>query len=232
MRTRILHPPTLARLLLLASLAVPIEALAQAPLRFDVGRAEAAVTGRDSDASAPSLQESAPGLKSESTALTLSLVSTLVPPGAGIALMASEDAGGYGNDATAEIGAIVAGSALYFGPAIGYWYGGASGRGWKGVGLRFGVGAATTLGALAICGGERCGIWGDDDGAATGAALLVLAGGGFILGSAIYDIAKVKSHVREANDEKLRRSGVELSLAPTLSPAGGGTAGVVGRIRF
>jgi len=231
MPNRLPQISTRAGLLLLLFPAVPIGALAQAPARVDLGPA-GVPTGPGVEAFRRGRQESVPGLKSESTALTLSLVSTLIPLGAGIALMASEDGSSYGNDATAEIGAILAGSALYFGPAVGYWYGGASGRGWKGVGIRFGVGAATTLGALAICGGDRCGIFEDDDGATAGAGLLVLAGGGFILGSAIYDIVKVKSHVRTANEEKLRRSGVELSLAPTLSPAHGGTAGIVGRLRF
>lgn len=224
----LLHRTRLACLVLCLVPGLRGTTLAQEPERPGPRLTEYDVAAEpDTDAPGPASAD----LKSESTALTLSLASTLAPLALGIALIAA-DGDDYDSGSTGEIGAVLAGSALYFGPAVGYWYGGAAGRGWKGVGIRFAVGAATTLGALAICGGDRCSIWGDDDGATAGAGLLLLAGGGFILGSAIYDIAKVKSHVRKANEEKLQRSGVELSLAPTLSPAGGGTVGIVGRIRF
>ncbi len=108
-------------------------------------------------------------LKSESTALTLSLLSTLAPVALGIRVgLAGSDSG---DGAADDIGAILVSSGLYFGPAV-----------------------------------------------------------GVILGSSIYDIAKVKSHVRAANDEKARRAGAGISLVPRISPANGGTVGLMGRL--
>ena len=130
-------------------------------------------------------------------------------------------------------GAILVSSGVYFGPAVGYWYGGASGRGWMGTGIRVGTGLAAGLAIVAICGDDNCGIWDDgDEGAVVAASLLALAATGVILGSAIYDLAKVKSHVRKANEEQLRDSGASLLVLPVVSPANGGTAGLVAEVRF
>ncbi len=171
-----------------------------------------------------------PGLKSEETALWLSLGSTAVPLVAGIALAAAADDEGTG------AGPLIASAGLYFGPAVGYFYGGAAGRGWKGVGIRFGTGLVTALGVVAICGGadgENCSIFdsSDDDNLAA-ASIVALAGLAAITFSAVYDIAKVKSHVRQANQKKLSRTEPALSLAPVVSPVGGGTVGIVGQLRF
>jgi hypothetical protein len=178
------------------------------------------------------LQENAPpNLKSEDRALWLSLGSTLLPMGAGALMLAASDDG----SSLATVGALLMGSGLYFGPAVGYWYGDAAGRGWKGVGIRFGTGLLTSLGVLAICGGDggdNCNIFdSSDDASVAAASILMLAGLGVMAFSAVYDIAKVKSHVRKANDEK-RRHVPQLSLFPVVSPANGGTAGLAGRVRF
>ena len=172
----------------------------------------------------------APNLKSEQTAFWLSLGSTVVPTAAGLILGASAEDEGTG------AGPLLAGAGLLFGPAAGYAYGGATGRGLKGVGIRFGVGLVTTLGVLAICGGddgENCNFFdsGNEETVAA-AGFLALAGMGAIVFSAIYDIAKVKSHVRRANQRKVAESSPALSVAPVVSPSGGGTVGIVGRLRF
>jgi hypothetical protein len=172
-----------------------------------------------------------PILKSEDTALWLSLGSTLLPMGAGALMLAASDDG----TALGTAGALLMGSGLYFGPAIGYWYGDASGRGWKGVGIRFGTGLLTGLGVLAICGGnggENCDVFdSSDDASVAAASILMLAGIGVMAFSAVYDIAKVKSHVRKANDQK-RGHAAQLSVVPVVSPANGGTAGLVASVRF
>ena len=172
-----------------------------------------------------------PILKSEDTALWLSLGSTLLPMGAGALMLAASDEDGT----LGTVGALLTGSGLYFGPAVGYWYGGAAGRGWKGVGIRFGTGLVASLGVLAICGGnggENCNFFDSkNDDTVAAASLLMLAGLGVMAFSAVYDIAKVKSHVREANDEK-RRHAAQIAVAPVVSPANGGTAGLVASIRF
>ena len=172
-----------------------------------------------------------PNLKSEDKALWLSLGSTLLPMGAGALMVAASDDG----TSLETVGALLIGSGFNFGPAVGYWYGGAAGRGWKGVGIRLGTGLLTSLGVLAICGGtggENCNVFDSDNGDSVAAASIVmLAGLGVMAFSAVYDIAKVKSHVRKANDEK-RRQAPQLSLVPVVSPANGGTAGLAGRVRF
>ena len=161
--------------------------------------------------------------KSEGTASLLSLTGTLLPIGLGVAMAASDDQSGAGT--------LLIGTGLYLGPAAGYWYGGASGRGWKGVGIRFGITGAAILAIGGICSGDNCNIFGDDGGALGAAMIVALGASVAIVGSAIYDIANVHRHVRNYNQE-LRRRRARLSLAPIASPAHGGTFGVVGQVRF
>lgn len=176
-------------------------------------------------------EAAAPDLKSDDTALWLSLGSTLLLGAAGATMIALDDSEGTLGTA----GALIASTGIYFGPAVGYWYGGASGRGWKGVGIRFGTGLLTGLGVLAICGGnggENCSVFDSGDEASVAAAsILMLAGLGVITFSAIYDIANVKSHVRRANEVKSGDS-ARLSVVPVVSPANGGTAGLYARVSF
>ena len=166
-----------------------------------------------------------PGLKSEGTATLLSLAGTILPIGLGVAMAASEN---QGSDDQGGAGGLLIITGLYFGPAAGYWYGGASGRGWQGVGIRFVMTFVAGLAIASICSGDNCDIFGDDS--AFGAAAIVGLGASVaILGSAIYDIAVVRKHVRNYNQRLL---GARLSLAPIASPASGGTFGVVGQVRF
>ena len=167
-----------------------------------------------------------PGLKSEGTASLLSLAGTLLPIGLGVAMTASDD--------QSAAGALLISTGLYFGPAAGYWYGGASGRGWKGVGIRFGTAFAAVLAIGVICASRTC-VFGDvDDGTIAAAVIVALGASVAIVGSAIYDIANVDRHVRNYNQglraDRQRRP--RLWLAPIASPARGGTVGVVGQVTF
>lgn len=171
-----------------------------------------------------------PALKSEKTALTLSLATTVLPVALGGVMMALGDA----ESGVSTAGSLIAGLGLYLGPATGYWYGGASGRGWKGFGIRFGTALAAGVALYAICvgGDSDCSIAVEDEGTTAAAGVVALAATGVILFSAIWDIAKVKSHVRKANDEKLAEHGARLSVIPVLNPLDGGSAGLVASIRF
>jgi len=115
-------------------------------------------------------------LKSENKAFNLSLWSTLIPT---ITIVAS------------PLGLIA-------GPSMGYFYGGAPGRGWLGIGIRTaGVGGMiVSFAASWDCSGSECG---------TGLAFFTL-GAAITVGSAIYDIATVKSIVRKHN-QSLRKTG-------------------------
>jgi hypothetical protein len=150
--------------------------------------------------------------RSPRAAQSASLWGTVLPAAAGIGMFAA----GTENP--------LVGVGLYFGPALGYWTGGVSGRGWGGIGLRLGIGTAGVLGAYAFCGdGWSC----ENEGAAT--AVLVGAIGG-ILTSAIHDISTVDDRVAERNERLRAGGGVDVSVAPTVSPAHGGMIGLVGRI--
>jgi len=216
---------------------IPAVRLAASPVQAEASRLMIR-SGLRTDAQitfAPTQETMAPDLKSEHTALWLSLGSTLLPLAAGGVMIAASDAeGSEGSLSTA--GALLVSSGIYFGPAVGYWYGGASGRGWKGVGIRFGTGILAGLGVLAICGGndgENCDFFeSGNEGSVAAASVVMLAGMGVIAFSAIYDLARVKSHVRKANEDKLRDSGASLSVLPVVSPANGGTAGLVAQVKF
>jgi hypothetical protein len=159
----------------------------------------------------------------------LSLASTLGPIGL---VWAASAAGADGTTASAL--ALMATAGVVVGPAVGYWTGGASSRGWKGVAIRLGVGVGGTLAIAGICSGDNCPIFGDDDGATAVAALVALAAAGVIVGSAVADVSHVRRHVRQRNERILfeRERRARLSLAPVVSPVNGGTFAVVGRIGF
>lgn len=102
----------------------------------------------------------------------MSLAAFLVPVVAGIVVIAPDDA---------SDGAVTAGRVLFFsgsvlGPAVGYWLGGAAGRGWLGVGIRAAITGATFAAV-------------DDDYGASSAAAV---GSLLLLGHAAYDVVRVK----------------------------------------
>ena len=180
-------------------------------------------------ASAPAEVEEVPAFKSGSTATLLSAAGTVVPAALGLVLLTTSETGGSNPD----FGALLFSAGIYFGPATGYWYGGASGPGWKGVGIRVGISLATTLGMLAICSGGGCDIFSADDGAMTAATVVGIAGLGAIAASIIHDIGGVNGHVKRHNAEvATRQSRPRLSVAPVVTPQGGGTIGVAATMSF
>ncbi len=161
-------------------------------------------------------------------ALQLSLLGTLLPVTSGILLIAAGD-----EDTGSPVGALLFASGLYLGPALGYWTEGSAGRGWKGVGVRFGTGLTSALLATAICAGGGCDMFGNDD--AMGAASAVLLVGSVVtLISAGIDIASVKGTVDRRNETILveREQKASLRLLPIASLADGGSFGVSGTISF
>lgn len=167
------------------------------------------------------------GMKSESTATLLSFAGTAIPITLGMVLSSSE-----GGNSTA--GLLLFTYGMYFGPATGYWYAGASGAAWKGVGTRVGITLAGSLAMTAICSGGGCDLFGDDDAmAAAGVVgLVTLAATAY---SMIRDIAGADNQVRNYNAElaaSQQQESPRLTIAPVLSPADGGTVGVFGRLRM
>lgn len=139
----------------------------------------------------------APGPRRESAAaLQLSLWSTIVPTLAGAALWLpalapnwSEGGGGTGGPVA---GAALTAGGLLIGPSLGYFYGGAAGRGWRGLGIRAAIGGIMTRSFTADAPD-----W------------VPFAGGAAVVASAIWDIASVKRTVTARNASRPR-----LTLAP------------------
>jgi hypothetical protein len=100
---------------------------------------------------------------------------------------------------------ILAGTTI--GPSLGYFYGGHPGHGLAGIGIRL-AGEGIMAGAFAIS-------WNGGNGADEGAVWVVAmfcSGAGILAGDAIYDLAHVKTSVRNHNLAKHKAS---LSLGPT-----------------
>jgi hypothetical protein len=170
------------------------------------------------------------GMKSEDTATLLSLAGTAVPITLGILLANSDDDGG-----ASSLGLALVSYGVYFGPATGYWYAGASGAGLKGTAVRLGISVATVGITAAICSGDACNIFGEDDGATTAAGIVSLVAIGAFTYSMIRDIAGADNQVRRHNAElaaSQEQQAPRLTIAPVLSPADGGTVGVFGRLRM
>ena len=145
-------------------------------------------------------------LKSPGTALELTLTGTLFPIAALIVGLSQ------GEDALGLAGLI----AMPIGPSLGFFYGGASGRGWLGIGIR-------TLGFAMSIGGAAWN-WKDGD----SGDILILGGMVAYVSSCLFDILTVKSVVREHNMELQRKS---LSIAPVFSPKSR-TAGLQVQLSF
>lgn len=159
---------------------------------------------------APTPQVAEPDGMTPGTAATVSLLATAVPTALGYA--------------SRSPGLTMAG--LLVGPATGYWVGGAPDRGWRGVGIRAG---ATLVGSVVVAAA-----WGDDwtpSGGATAAGLGFL---GVLTYLVVDDISEVDDVIATRNGERAAaaRQRASLDLAPVVSPTNGGTAGLVGRLRF
>jgi hypothetical protein len=129
--------------------------------------------------------------KSETTALMLSLSGTVIPVGLAVAEVF-------------EPRWVITG--IFVGPSLGYFYGGEPGRGLKGIAIRGGVATASVLVGAEL----GLDIWGDG-----GGWWVVLAGTAFVVGDAIYDVARVRSTVRKHNEKLQARS---LGIVPTYPP--------------
>ncbi len=123
--------------------------------------------------SADSVDSVAVALKSPSTALTHSLIGTLVPLPT----------------------IVLTFPGIIFGPSLGYFYADMSGRAWTGIGLRA-VGVGGMASSFVICGWD-CG---PGQKGYDAAWAVFIAGGALAVGSAIYDLATVKPNVRKHND--------------------------------
>lgn len=133
--------------------------------------------------------------KSEKFALTLSLVGTIVP----FSILVSR--WGVGQSAARTWVSI---GGMFIGPALGYFYGGISGRGLPGIGVR-------SLCILSVIGGTYL-AWKDYTPLAFP---LVFGGIAVFFISSIRDIASVSRKVREHNEE-IRN--IALSIAPIIIP--------------
>ena len=113
-------------------------------------------------------------------AFRTSLIATVVPVGAGVAVMAATGLEGDG----AVAGYVLATVGASVGPALGYWQKGDEARGWAGAAGRL----ALTWGSLVLAAAELgdCDFWTCNF---DNASLIVLAGHGLAVTWAVSDIA-------------------------------------------
>jgi hypothetical protein len=148
-------------------------------------------------------QALAPRGRSPQSALRIGLAATLIPVTAGLLT--------WDANRDPSTAALVITGGVILGPAVGYWSAGMSGRGWKSLGLRAALALGSFASGMAIC-GWSCSV-GDANydlawtGVATGSGL-----GAF---SAWYDLARMKSNVRQHND---RRATQRIAIMPTFDP--------------
>jgi hypothetical protein len=135
-------------------------------------------------------------LKSEKTALLLSLFGTLGSYGL-IAIAASAD------EASALGYLGLTGS--FVGPSLGYFYGGLAGRGLSGAMARL-AGMGGVVGGFAM-------LW-EDENERLGIALMIV-GGSTVIVSTVSDIIGVRRAVRKRNN---RVQGLSLNVAPVIVP--------------
>jgi len=124
-------------------------------------------------------------IKSERTAVTLSLIATLVPIAAGAAIWSAEQPDPL-------FGPIVMGGSFLVGPSVGHFYIGKPGGLW----LRLGIAVGATAAGLAA--GASTGGW-------EGLTVFVVAigiGAGVIVIDGVYDIIRLPTAVRNHNAQR------------------------------
>ncbi|OGC91795.1 MAG: hypothetical protein A2W25_03505 [candidate division Zixibacteria bacterium RBG_16_53_22] len=142
-----------------------------------------------------------PEPKNPSTALALSVGATIIPIATGLARIENDD-GTW----------LIAIPGVFVGPAVGYFYGGCTGRGMQGILTRTAIGALGLIVASQAANG-RSGM------ESIGAGVAVIGAFSVIIGvDAIYDIAVVQKTVKEQN----RRKTLSLSLIPNFFPESDG----------
>lgn len=129
--------------------------------------------------------------KSPGRALALSVAATVTPFVLDLVSCASDDDVMFCADPDSPQYWLMPFS-IGLGPAVGYWHGGASRRGWQGVGMRALIATGAVLVALAADSG-------DDIGPSDQSSALLIGGAAALGAATIYDIVRIPHHVREAN---------------------------------
>jgi hypothetical protein len=168
-------------------------------------------------ASADSTSDAKP--KSKRTALTRSLIWTLVPVAVGGAMMLHgqrispigfSQSNGQTDDIETLAGLAIGSAGIVLGPGAGHSYARKMGRFWGGVAIRGAAAALTVVLAPSSSSGSSSLSSLDDQ--IMQVVIAFVVGGTICLGSAIYDIATVGTSVDGYNDEHSLRS---LTLRPT-----------------
>ena len=153
--------------------------------------------------SAGSDVEELPGIKSERSALLLSVLGTATA--AACAPLVFESSG---SDAA---GFVLVG-ALILGPSLGHFYAERPGPAFAGIGIRLLAGAGVALGALAD----------GSEGGATSTSNAIAAAGVIVGGASIlWDIARAPHSARIHNDQ-VRQGGISIGITPSAGPTGMG----------
>lgn len=143
---------------------------------------------------------------SPAAAQRASLLGFVVPVVAGIALVAPENA----SDGQVAAGGLAFFAGAVLGPALGYWTGGAAGRGWTGAGIRAGL---LTLMTLSVAG---------EDTYTSGVDAVLGIGFLALIGHGTYDVVRVRPVVGER----------QARLAVAQAPAWTGRTGLGLQLRW
>ena len=166
------------------------------------------------------------GLPSPNKAVSLSMVSTMLPVAAGFVVWATQKPehpdeyyGGYFTnhhyrDYNRTLHLVLIATGVMFGPSAGYMYGDCGNRGGTGILIRGIVGTATVVTATAVANSMHSDGFMDFSAAIAGLTIGIV-GGVVIVIDAIYDLSKVEQNVRAQNKKKL---GTTFGLAPGISP--------------
>lgn len=160
--------------------------------------------------------------KSRNTALTRSLLWTLVPAAVGGALMlhgqrisplGSKQDANQTDDTETLAGLAIGSVGIVLGPGAGHAYAGKMGRFWGGIAIRISGVALTAVIALPGSGNSS---WSSMEAQIAQVVVAFVMGGSICLGSAIYDIATVGNSVNDYNEERGFRT---LTLKPAYIAA-------------